>query len=204
MIDKSLPYHPLYLFKTDTKQFPKYDLPDGYRFAFYKKGDEKHWAELECSLGQFDCIEKGLESFQKEFIIGHDLSPEERMIFVIDGEGEYVATASLWYGMYLGEKCQRVHWVAVSDKCTGKGIAKALMSRILELYNELGFEGFIYLVTATWYYPAVSIYKKYGFEIYAGDESPSGNKVSDVFKKDNETAIALVNEKLAAYSKPRN
>ena len=40
MIDKSLPKYPLYLYKKDTKQYPKYELPSGYTIEFYKKGDE--------------------------------------------------------------------------------------------------------------------------------------------------------------------
>ena len=57
MLDKSLPYTPLMMTKTDTENFPKFDLPEGYSFRFYRAGDEMHWAALECALGQFETVE---------------------------------------------------------------------------------------------------------------------------------------------------
>ena len=199
MIDKSIEKYPLTLVKTDTKNFPRYELPEGYSFAFYQEGDEAKWAAIECSIGQFESIEKGIESFGRQFLIGHDISPEQRILFVVDGEGEYVATAALWNGDLLGEKHQRIHWVAVSDKCAGKGIAKALLSRLMELYNSLGYEGFIYLVTATWYYPAIGIYKKFGFEVYRGEKSLSADLSDAEFRLQNGKAIALLEQKLSEY-----
>ena len=44
MIDKSIPYYPLTMVKDDAENYPRFDLPSGYRFEFYKKGDEIHWA----------------------------------------------------------------------------------------------------------------------------------------------------------------
>ena len=200
MIDKSIERYPLTLCKTDTQNYPRVDLPDGYSFVFYRAGDEKKWAEIECSIGQFESIEKGIECFKKEFLINQELVPEERMLFVKDENGEYVATAALWDGLFLGQNYQRVHWVAVSDKCAGKGIAKALLCRILDLYNELGYSGFIFLLTATWYYPAISIYRKFGFSEYCGEKSLSSKLTDEEFRVQNEKAIAIVDQKLNEYS----
>lgn len=201
MIDKSLEFLPIYFCKTDTKQYQRYSLPEGYSFVFYKKGDEKRWAKIECELGQFESESEALDCFYNDFIKGQTLAPEERMLFVKDDRGEYVATASLWNGLFLGEDLPRVHWVAVSDKCTGKGIGKALISRIMQLYNELGYEGFICLLTATWYYPAISIYKKFGFEEYNGPRSPFDNVSDGDFCARNARAKELVAKRLEAYSK---
>ena len=203
MIDKALPYYPVVLYKTDTSNYPKYDLPDGYSFAFYQKGDEKKWAQIECSLGQFESIDEGIKCFERAFINGQNLNPEERVLFVKDENGEYVATAAFWNGMLLGEECHRVHWVAVSDKCAGKGIAKALLCRILDLYCELGYSGFIYLLTATWYYPAINIYKKFGFIEYDGERSFDPKLDDESFVERNKKAIALIREKLGSYSKEK-
>ncbi len=197
MIDKSLPYIPIVLTKTDTRNYPRHDLPEGYSFAFYQKGDERAWAELEYSLGQFESVEDGIECFYDEFLNDQVCNPEERMFFVKDEKGKCVATLSLWDGIHLGKKCQRAHWLAVSDECAGKGIAKALFTRLLDLYNELGYEGFIYLLTATWYYPAIGIYRKFGFSEYRGEKSLEPNMSDSEFKIRNEKAIALVDEKLS-------
>ena len=120
-------------------------------------------------------------------------------MFVKDPDGEYVATCALWDGMYLGKNCQRLHWLAVSDKCVGKGIAKALVCAVLDLYNRLGYNGFIYLLTATWYYRAIGIYRKFGFKEYEGDVSLVANMSNEEFVLQNRNAIELVNQKLSAY-----
>jgi len=138
-------------------------------------------------------------NYVTEFVDGQRLLPEERVMFVKDPEGEYVATLSLWDGMFLGKLCQRLHWLAVSDKCAGKGIAKALATAALDLYNKLGYEGFIYLLTGTWYYRAIGIYRKFGFKEYDGERSLLDGMSDEEFVKKNREAIAIVNEKLNAY-----
>lgn len=194
MIDKSIPYYPLTMVKSNTKNYANHNLPVGYEFVFYKKGDEVLWAEIETDVGQFSSVEKGIECFMRDFVNGQNLDPRERMLFVKSTDGEYVATASLWNGKYLGEECQRIHWVAVKDKCAGKGIAKALLTRLMDLYNELGYDGFIYLVTGTRNYPAVSIYRKFGFTEYSGPRSLSADLTDEQFREQTERAIAIIDE----------
>lgn len=201
MIDKSLPYFPLTLIKTDTENYPRRSLPEGFRFVFYRAGDEWHWAEIERSLGQFETREEGVACFFREFTEGQRLRPEERMLFVVDEEGEYVATVALWDGNLLGECRQRMHWLAVKDKVAGRGIAAAMVSRVLDLYNSLGYRGFLYLLTATWYYPAISVYRKFGYAEYRGDVSLVSGLSDEEFKEQNEKAIAAVEERLALYRK---
>ena len=201
MLDKSLPYTPLIMTKTDTEKYPKFDLPEGYSFRFYRAGDEEKWAELECALGQFDRMEAALRCFHAEFILNQDLRPEDRMIFVLDPTGKPIATAALWDGILLGEKKDRLHWVAVSDECAGKGIAKAMISRLLSLYNELGFSGFLYLYTSTHSYQAIGIYKKFGFVPYGGEKSPFANISDAEFPERNLAAWRAVDEKHRAYKR---
>ena len=83
MVDKSIPYYPLTMVKEDAENYPRYGLPAGYKFVFYQKGDEKHWAEIEADVAQFSSAEKGIECFRREFLEGQDLEPEKRMLFVV-------------------------------------------------------------------------------------------------------------------------
>ncbi len=183
--------------KEDTKKYPRYELPAGYEFVFYRKGDEKHWAEIETAVGQFSCVEKGIEYFNREFIEGQDLDPEKRMLFVTSPDGEYVGTASLWNGLFYGEKKQRIHWVAVKDEHSGKGIAKAMLCRLMDLYRELGYSGFIYLLTGTRNWHAVSLYRKFGFSEYISDRSPSARTTDAEFAENTERAVAIINEMIS-------
>ena len=181
------------MLKEDTESYPRCDLPAGYKFVFYKKGDEAHWAEIETAVGQFANIEKGLECFNREFLEGQDLDPEKRVLFVVAPDGEYVGTASLWNGTFYGEKKQRIHWVAVKDEHSGKGIAKAMLCRLMNLYLELGYSGFIYLLTGTRNWHAVSLYRKFGFREYVSDRSPSPRTTDAEFAENTKKAIEIIN-----------
>lgn len=201
MIDKRLELYYVFLCKNDLQNDPAYPLPQGYTFAFYQRGDEKAWAELEYSLGQFTTVESGLEAFEKEFLTGAPLKPEERLLFVKSPRGRIVATCTLWEGNHLGSTLGRFHWLAVSDECAGQGIAKALFSRLFVLARELGYEAPLYLMTGTWYYPAIGMYKKLGFEFYRGEYSPFRKLSNEQFREQNEKAIALIEEKLRERKK---
>lgn len=196
MIDKGLKLYSVILYRTDIHNYPRYSLPKGYSFSFYQKGDEVQWAELECALGQFVTPEEGVECFWKEFPVDSQLSPEDRMLFVRNPEGKIVATCALWEGDHLGKTRGRFHWLAVSDECAGKGIAKALFSRLFALACELGYKDMLYLLTGTWYYPAIGMYKKMGFEFYRGEQSPFQKLTNEQFQERNEMAITMIEEKL--------
>lgn len=201
MLDKSLPFIPLMMTKTDTKNYPHFDLPEGYTFRFYQAGDEHLWAAIECAVGQFDSEEPALRMFRGEFLGNQRLKPEERMLFVLDPEKNPIATAALWDGELVGEIKPRFHWVAVTDACTGKGIAKAMLTRLLDLYNELGYEGFLYLHTSTHSYQAIGIYKKFGFVPYKGDRSPFRGVSDEEYLAKNDAGWSMVEEKHALYKK---
>ena len=187
--------------KEDTENYPRYDLPAGYKFVFYQKGDEEHWAEIEADVAQFSSVEKGLECFNREFLTGQDLEPEERMLFVVSPDGEYVGTASLWNGLFYGEKKQRIHWVAVKDSHSGKGIAKAMLSRLMQLYCELGYSGFIYLLTGTRNWHAVTLYRKFGFREHVSDRSPSSRTSDAEFAQNTARAVEIINAMIASHNR---
>ena len=199
MIDTAVLGYSFFMYKEDTSSYPHHSLPEGYRFVFYKKDDEAHWADIIHSVGFFDSNEEALENFKKDFL-GQELLPEDRMLFVVAPNGEYVATCSLWDGIYLGERKQRFHWLAVRDTHAGLGIARALMTRLLDLYNELGFDGFIYIITSGRYYPAVALYLEYGFLPYVGDISPFDPSNVN-FKEQNRISLETIEKKLGEYKK---
>ncbi len=202
MVDRSVSMKRVVMIKTDTHDFLQYSLPEGYTFSFYQKGDERAWVELEIEVGQFDTFDEGMEAFENDFVRGQSLNVEERMIFVKDDSGNIVATGSLWNGLFCGKIEQKMHWIAVSEKCKGKGIAKALVTRLLQLYEELGYEGFLFLVTITWCYSAINIYRKFGFNEYLGDERRDiGDFSDDESKREIELAWQKIDENIGKYKK---
>ena len=203
MIDQSTESISLILYKDDTRSFPRASLPAGYSFAFYRDGDAERWAQIECSVGQFATVAEGVACFEREFLQGYELDPRDHTLFVVDPDGNYVATASLWSWTIFGVPCYRAHWLAVTDACAGLGIAQALLARVLALFNERCGQGRLYLLTSTRYYPAIHIYQKFGFEIYRGECSPETGLPDEAFAAKNERAIALLAQKLAEFRAKR-
>ncbi|MGL4374181.1 MAG: GNAT family N-acetyltransferase, partial [Turicibacter sp.] len=118
----------------------------------------------------------------------------KKCLFVLDNNGTVVATASLWDGHHFGVKLQRIHWVAVSNPCKGKGIAKALLSKVFEIYHEMGFKDYIYLTSQTYSYQALGLYTQFGFRPYMGVKPI--NWKSENYDDENEVAWKLIHEKL--------
>lgn len=196
MIDFTIPDYSIFMYKDDTDNYPRHSLPEGFYFKFYEDGDDIEWAKIEHSLGQFDTVEEGVKCFRSEFIDGQALNAKERVLFVMSPDGDYAATASLWDGNFFGEHIDRLHWLAVYDKYAGRGIAKALFTRLMDLYNELGLSGRLYLWTGARYFVAISMYRKFGFIEYMGNVEPCSNQKNADFARNTAMGVKIVNDKL--------
>jgi len=148
MLDKSIPYYGVLMIKHDTDNYPRYKLPEGFEFVGYSAGLEYEWARIEYELEQFDNMDKAVECFRREFN-----KPEEELnktcFFVKAPDGKIAGITSLWHGNAFGPDLPRVHWVAVDKDFQGLGLAKALITKLMDAYHENGFTDPIYLVTQT-------------------------------------------------------
>ncbi len=198
MLDKTLPYYGVIMIKKDLTTYPKYTLPEGYRFSMYQHGYEKSWADIEASVGEFGSIQDALNHFNKEFSpYPHEL--QKRCLFVQDKDGKFVATTTGWYGNHLSHKpLPRIHWVAVKPEHQGKGLAKALLTRTLDILNELNYNDIAYLTTQTWSYAAINLYLSLGFKPYMG--AKPANWTSKNFYADNKKAWEIIFDKLGIKS----
>lgn len=196
MLDKTIPYYSVLMIKDDTKNYPRYNLPEGYTFCMYEDGFEKYWAEVETSVDEFKSVEAALEYFQKEFLSQKEKLPE-RCIFVKDESQRVIATTSVWDGYDFGKiATPRIHWVSVHPDHQGKGIAKALLTKAMDVYNSLGFAGKIYLTTQTWSYKAINIYLHFGFKPYKGPAPEKWKSQRPDFEEENEKAWEIIFSKI--------
>lgn len=146
-MENSQPEYGVLMDKKDTAYYPRHELPVGYSFAFYCPGMEEDWCRLNHEVA-VETLEAAQSVFAEEFLPFPD-ELKKKCIFVLDEEGQSVATASLWRGNHFGKELQRIHWVAVSKRCQGMGLAKALVAKTLDVYNQLGYNGYIYLTSQT-------------------------------------------------------
>ncbi len=196
MLDKSVPSMPVLMVKRDVDVYPRFEFPEGYTVSGWKPGDEEDWAGMLFRLGWTDTVDAAREIFQKEFA-PHPGLLGKRCLFVRDRAGKLAAMASLWQGDLFGETLPRLHWVACSPEAQGKGLAKALLTRLMDVYHELGLKGQIYLTSDTRSYKGLNIYLKFGFEPYLS-EKPSGWDVEH-YEETNRKAWELIRGKLEAY-----
>lgn len=64
--DKRIPYYEL-LLERDLDSIPKFFLPKGFHFEFYKNGDRDNWIEIEKSAKEFESFEQGIDSWNKYY-----------------------------------------------------------------------------------------------------------------------------------------
>jgi len=163
MLDKSVPYAGFFMHRQAKTPLTFAPLPNGYRFVLYYEGDEMDWASIETSVLEFDREFDAIMHFHEKFIrYSEELS--QRCLFIENSKGEKVATATAWWSDVEGLRRPWLHWVAVTPLYQGKGLGKALVSRVTELMEDLDGDVDFYLHTQTWSYKAVSIYKANGYE----------------------------------------
>ncbi len=188
LLDKSVKYKPIIMCLKKEKYKPRRIilLPRGYKFKFYEKGDEKYWAEIEYSVGEFDSYEAALEYFQK------DMKPYEeelmkRMVFIVNKDKIPVANACCWYKDIKGVHQAHVHYVAVRPEHQNKGLGKAVFLKMLSLFEAYEPNQDIYLHTQTWSHKAIRMYLKYGFEMVT-------DELANYHEKQREEAIQVLKE----------
>ena len=153
MLDKSLVYKDIVMCLPfeDLEDLKVPVLPDGYSYKMFESGDEIAWAKLEVLVGEFDCFEDASACFAKTFLTHEELLAA-RVCFIVNPEGEIVATTSAWFKTNGDIRFPLIHWVSTSPKEQGKGLGKAIVLFALSH-------------THTWAYKAVCMYQKMGFRI---------------------------------------
>lgn len=97
--DHRIRYVELEFSREDLDNIPRYELPKGYRFVFYRDGDRDTWIEIEKSAKEFSSYEQGLESWNRYFA-GKEDSLHSCMVFIETDCGGKVATATAYYDIY--------------------------------------------------------------------------------------------------------
>ncbi|MBU4200971.1 MAG: GNAT family N-acetyltransferase [Kiritimatiellae bacterium] len=160
---------------------PQHQLPAPYSLRWFKKGDEKIWFDIQMVI----CYYKvSPDLFAQEF--GNDFDElSRRQLFLCDAAGKIVGTATAWFNPdYRGRPYGRIHWVGILPEVQGQGLAKPLMSKVMERFVELGHER-VYLTTSTLRIPAIRLYLKFGFvpEINSQQDKTAWRSIELFFKK---------------------
>ena len=166
--DDSLNYIDLTMVRDHLDHIPTFACPAGYVIRTFRPGDAEHWARVEALAGEFPSQEEALRDFHEEF--DPRMSElEDRCFLLLDTEGTPIGTAMAWDGEFAGGLRGRVHWVGIVPAHQGKGLAKPLLSTVLQRLARDHRAAF--LTTQTTSYRAVNLYLNLGFVPYLTDGS---------------------------------
>lgn len=161
MLDKSIPFHMIIMKRPFMEPPAAIRLPEGFEVRTYRPGDERAWAEIETSVGEFDRIGQALECFN------HYLkNPEElgrRQWYAVAPDGVIAATATAWWMPSPDGTVPVVHALGCRAEYQGQGLGKAVAVKMLESFYRLDPNKDIWLDTQTWSYKAIGLYLDLGF-----------------------------------------
>jgi len=139
---------------------PQFALPPPYAVRWYRPGDEATWMRIQAASDSYGSFPPG--KFEQEF--GRDeRALRERQCYLCDAAGNAFGTTTAWFNDdYRGQPHGRVHWVAIVPEMQGRGLARPMMTLVLNRLRELGHRR-AYLTTATVRTAALNLYLKFGF-----------------------------------------
>ncbi len=166
MVDQPVPldeYREVIMARPDLENLPRFGLPSGFGLRAYREGDEAVWLSIHCRADAFNLFSPS--TFREAF--GHDEEAlRSRQKYLLAPDGTPIGTASAWFDPpptsdLLG--VGRVHWVAIVPEFQGRGLAKLLLSVVLQTLRELGHTSAV-LSTDERRPTAIALYQRFGFQ----------------------------------------
>lgn len=180
MMDKTIPYYPIIMYRKSGSEIPNHFLPYEYKLDLYKNGDEKEWFRIALSLGEFENEKQGLSYFESEFKNYED-ELSRRCLFLVNPEGEKIGTYTNWWAYTGVRRDPWIKWFLLCPEYQGKGLGKKVFYEGLRQMIAIEGDREIYLHTQTWSYKGINIYRKAGFVIATVD-GLGGYKNTDYLK----------------------
>jgi len=147
------------MYRPSLAGIPQFALPDGFSLSLFKPGQADDWLAVQQRAERIVRVTR--KTFDDNF--GHDLpAMADRSYFLLDAAGAPIGTATAWYDdSFHGRRAGRVHWVAVVPEFQGRGLAKPLMTAVM---NRLArSHEAAYLITSTLRLAAIHLYLNFGF-----------------------------------------
>lgn len=139
-------------------------LPEGYTLRFCQKQELEFWMKF-----HFDTAEEKnsyldyMKSFFQQVYAPFGDLFFRSCRFLCDPQGRPVGSSFLWkaYGTL-----PTLHWLKVQKGQEGKGLGRALLSQLLEPWEEYP----VYLHTQPGSFRAIKLYTDFGFQLLSGPD----------------------------------
>ena len=159
MLDRSIPYKNL-IMRCDSFE-PLTDNTNDITVRNYQTCDEKHWADIEFSIGDFPSTDEAEQYFKAHYNTDDVF---ERCFFAEDKNNNIIGTCIAWLDYKGDETVSSLHWLAVLPEYQNKGAGKALLNAVMRYYCQNHLMP-VYLHTQPWSYKAIKLYLSAGFKI---------------------------------------
>lgn len=148
--------------RDDLEGCPRHELPPPLRLRWYRPGDEDAWV----AIWRTDRWSRNTtpEAFAREFH-GDIAELRRRMCFIAEPAGRLIGTATGWLaddGGRHDDSFGRVHWVALLPEYRGRGLARCMMTAVMDRLRELGHTR-AFLLTQPPRLAAIRLYLRFGF-----------------------------------------
>ncbi len=163
-LDRNVVDIPLLMVLPLEKEIEVNQLQAPYRYIEYRDEYAKQWCCLQTETGLFESLAQAEEKLNTFIKQGNNF--KDNFLFVVDENNELVGSAGIWPGFHFGKERARIHYVSVSEKVQGKGIAKAMLTKLCNQYQREGHTEELYLATQTGSYAAINLYNRIGFIPY--------------------------------------
>ncbi len=150
---------PVIMIREHMLDLPRYPLPEGLSIEPIRSDQLCLWTDIWRDAEQLQPI--GEDLILREF--GSDMAGFCKRCFLVFSRKKCaVATATAWYSDDFRQgRWGRVHWVATRPAWQGRGIARALMSHVMEVLADQ--HGRAWLATSSSRLGAIKIYLDFGF-----------------------------------------
>ncbi len=149
-------------------------LPDGYELRPYDA--ERDQPSLIATLAD------SFHEYWDDARVARELtaSPDIHTVYVVSYNGQVVGTASSRFVPARFPDAGYVHWVGVASAHLRRGLAAALLARVLGEFRERGYPAVV-LETDDFRIPAIRAYLKFGFvpeyDVRGEDHRPRWSRV---------------------------
>ena len=165
MLDRTIPFYNT-IMKCSAYSPRRVELPDGFSVVPYRRGYEKGWAKLECSVGDFYSFEAAEKYFAGTYL--RDPGRFSDILFLLNREHEVVGSCNAWQDMRGEHSVSSLHWLVVRKRYQGKGLGRALCTAVMNIFARRGALP-VYIHTQPWSWKAVLLYLSLGFSLQKTD-----------------------------------
>ena len=151
------------MIRDDLENIPQYTLPEGFSIRNFRAGEGRIWSEIGTAAGTLASIEIAQGRFDEEFLEPVE-DMESRCFFVVENDTDRpIGTAMAWFAPEFepGQNYGRIHWVSMIPEFQGRGLAKPMMTAVLNRLAKSHDKAT--LGTQTFRKAAVTLYLNLGF-----------------------------------------